>query len=164
MPCRRGPGGSLTMKRIAASLLAVGLLAAPVRAPPPALVVAPLLASPGRALACRDFAQAPGSRWRLEARQRVAWLVTPCGDPFFSIGINALNGGGPAREAAGRIAYHWRSFYPRFDAWLATTRARTATWGFNTARASSPPPGVPALPPSPPLALGRTARLPWRRP
>src|SRR2546427_504765 len=32
MPCRRGPGGSLTMKRIAASLLAVGLLAAPVLA------------------------------------------------------------------------------------------------------------------------------------
>src|SRR2546425_11635891 len=95
----------------------------------PALVVAALLlASPGRALACRDFAQAPGSRWRLEARQRVAWLVTPCGDPFFSIGINALNGGGPARGAAGRLADHRRSLYPRLDAWLATPRARTPTW------------------------------------
>ena len=128
----------------------------------PALVAAALLlASPGRALACRDFAQAPGSRWRLEARQRVAWLVTPCGDPFFSIGINALNGGGPAREAAGRIAYHWGSFYPRFDAWLATTRARTATWGFNTAGASSLPPDVLALPVIPDLELGRTARFHW---
>src|SRR2546430_16767252 len=122
-----------------------------VRGSAPPAPAAPALrrASPGRALPCRDFAQAPGWRWRLEARQRVAWLVTPCGDPFFSIGINALNGGGPAREAAGRIPYHWGAFYPRFDAWLAVTRARTATWGFNTPGASPLPPAVLALPATP---------------
>src|SRR2546421_253913 len=149
------------MKRIAASLLAVGLLAASVLAAettsPATAPAAPAtkaadttkkapdgatVAPPGPVVACRDFAQAPGSRWRLASRQGVAWLVTPCGDPFFSIGINALNGGAPAREAAGRIAYHWGSYYPRLDGWLATTRARAARWGFNTAGASSLPPDV----------------------
>src|SRR5947199_8278935 len=128
---------------------------------PALLAAALLLADPGHALACRDFAQAPGSRWRLETRQRVAWLVTPCGDPFFSIGINALNGGAPAREVGGRVAYHWASFYPSRDAWLATTRARAATWGFNTAGASSLAPDVLSLPVIPDLELGRTARFHW---
>ena len=128
---------------------------------PALLAAALLLASPGPVVACRDFAQAPGSRWRLASRQGVAWLVTPCGDPFFSIGINALNGGAPAREAAGRIAYHWGSYYPRLDGWLATTRARAAKWGFNTAGASSLPPDVLALPVIPDLELGRTARFHW---
>ena len=128
---------------------------------PALLAAALLLASPGPVVACRDFAQAPRSRWRLASRQGVAWLVTPCGDPFFSIGINALNGGAPAREAAGRIAYHWGSYYPRLDGWLATTRARAAKWGFNTAGASSLPPDVLALPVIPDLELGRTARFHW---
>src|SRR5438034_8033215 len=128
---------------------------------PAPLAAALLLASPGPVVACRDFAQAPGSRWRLASRQGVAWLVTPCGDPFFSIGINALNGGAPAREAAGRIAYHWGSYYPQLDGWLATTRARAARWGFNTAGASSLPPDVLALPVIPDLELGRTARFHW---
>jgi len=43
---------------------------------PALLAAALLLASPGPVLACRDFAQAPGSRWRLASRQGVAWLVT----------------------------------------------------------------------------------------
>src|SRR2546425_11072009 len=89
----------------------------------PALVVAALLlASPGRALACRDFAQAPGSRWRLEARQRVAWLVPPCGDPFFLIGIKALNGGGPARVGPGRIHGLWGGLFLALHPQVASTR------------------------------------------
>src|SRR5437762_1436119 len=128
---------------------------------PALLAAALLLASPGPVVACRDFAQAPGSRWRLASRQGVAWLVTPCGDPFFSIGINALNGGAPAREAAGRIAYHWGSYYPQLDGWLATTRARAARWGLNTAGAPALPPDGLALPIIPDLELGRTARFHW---
>src|SRR5205823_3488767 len=134
------------MKRIAVSLLAVGLLAAPVlaaetapaatapaapatkaadanrkKAPDSAQVAAALvLASPGRAPACRDFAQAPGARWRLVSRHGVDWLVTPCGDLFFSVGLNTLDGGAPAPEVGGRTAYYWGSFYPSLDAWSAT--------------------------------------------
>ena len=90
------------------------------------LAAALVLASPGRAPACRDFAQAPGARWRLVSRHGVDWLVTPCGDLFFSVGLNTLDGGAPAPEVGGRTAYYWGSFYPSLDAWSATTRAEGA--------------------------------------
>src|SRR2546425_1043950 len=155
--CRRGPGGSLTMKRIAASLLAVGLLAAPVLAaettPPATAPAAPATKAAGTTTKAPDGAKlapaktepksvAPATRRR--GHKRHTTVTKP-----------------KAAPAAGRIAYHWRSFYPRFDAWLASTRARTATWGFNTAGASSLPPDVLALPVIPDLELGRTARFHW---
>src|SRR5438093_1486971 len=125
------------------------------------LAAALVLASPGRAPACRDFAQAPGARWRLVSRHGVDWLVTPCGDLFFSVGLNTLDGGAPAPEVGGRTAYYWGSFYPSLDAWSATTRARATAWGFNTAGATSLSPDVMALPAIPDLELGRSARFHW---
>ncbi len=128
---------------------------------PALLAILLLVASHGLALACRDFAHAPGSRWRVESRDGVAWLVTPCGDPFFSIGVNTVDGGAPARELGGRVAYHWGTFFPDLDAWAGATLARLRTWGFNTAGASSLPPDSLALPVIPDLELGRTARFHW---
>jgi len=125
------------------------------------LAAALVLASPGRAPACRDFAQAPGARWRLVSRHGVDWLVTPCGDLFFSVGLNTLDGGAPAPEVGGRTAYYWGSFYPSLDAWSVTTRARATAWGFNTAGATSLSPDVLALPAIPDLELGRSARFHW---
>src|SRR6266446_10774601 len=72
-------------------------------------------------------------RWTLASDGGVAWLVTPCGERFYSVGINGLDGGAPQRRAGGRIYYHWPTFFPHFGAWLGTTRARVVGWGFNTA-------------------------------
>jgi hypothetical protein len=104
---------------------------------------------------------APRSRWAVATRGGVAWLLTPCGARFFSIGINALNEGGPPEDHGARIPYHWRAAYPDFATWLGATRGRVAAWGFNTASATSLPPEVLELPTIPDLELGRTARFHW---
>ena len=60
----------------------------------------------------------PNSRWRRTRSGRsrhmqgVSWLLTPCGERFLSIGVNALDGGYPSRIFEGRLAYHWGTFYP----------------------------------------------------
>jgi len=56
---------------------------------------------------CSQFALAPHSQWKVETQQGVSWLITPCGERFFSIGVNVLNGGYPSRIYQGRLAYHW---------------------------------------------------------
>jgi hypothetical protein len=112
------------------------------------------------AAAC-DLATAPTSRWTIRRRAGVAWLVTPCGEPFFSIGVNTVDGGAPARDLGGRIAYHWPTFYPDLASWLSSTRSRLARWGFNSAGGTSLDPAVLALPVVPDLELGRTARFHW---
>ena len=112
---------------------------------------------------CRDglLSAAPDSRWRVESRDGVSWLLTPSGDPFFSVGINALNGGMPAHELAGRAAYSWSTFYPDLPTWLDATCARVQAWGFNTASAWSLSPEMLRLPFIPDLEIGRTARFHW---
>ena len=87
-------------------------------------------------------------RWTLASDGGVAWLVTPCGERFYSVGINGLDGGSPVRR---RTAYHWARFFPDFASWLTTTRARAAGWGFNTASAGSLPPHVLRMPEIPNL-------------
>src|SRR5678815_5541400 len=57
-----------------------------------------LIVFPAPAFACSDFAKAPSSRWRVEAEGGVAWLLTPCGDRFFSIGVNVIDGGSLERD------------------------------------------------------------------
>lgn len=116
---------------------------------------------PGALGGCTNLARAPDARWTFASHDGKTWLVTPCGERFFSVGINDLNGGSPARAFEGRIDYHWAAFQPDFDAWLRETRARVAAWGFNTAGAGSLPPEVLQLPIIPDLELGRTARFHW---
>jgi len=62
--------------------------------------------------ACPDLTQAPHSRWHTTLEAGVFWLVTPCGQRFFSIGVNAAEGGQSWRLDRGRTAYHWGAFYP----------------------------------------------------
>jgi hypothetical protein len=57
----------------------------------------------GKAWACADFAAAPSSRWSLIAEGGAWWLVTPCGDRFFSLGVNVLDGGYADRERGGTL-------------------------------------------------------------
>jgi hypothetical protein len=111
--------------------------------------------------ACSQWSLAPHTKWQVEARQQVFWLLTPCGDPFFSIGINVLNAGYPSRVYEGRLSYHWPTFYPDFETWKTVARHRVLAWGFNTAGGWSLPPHVLALPSIPNLELGREAMFHW---
>jgi hypothetical protein len=118
----------------------------------------------GVAWACSDLAEAPHSRWQTLVQAGVHWLVTPCGERFFSIGVNVMDGGYPTRLPKGRIAYHWGTFYPDLEAWGRLARERVVTWGFNTAGGWSLHPGMLPLPVTPYLELGRTARFHWYDP
>ncbi len=113
------------------------------------------------AVACTDLARAPSTRWSLATKDGVSWLVTPCGQRFFSLGVNALDGGYPWREKAGKTYYSWTAFAPDRADWIAATRRRLADWGFNSAGGWSLPPQLLRLPTIIDLELGRQARFHW---
>jgi hypothetical protein len=117
--------------------------------------------SAGNARACTDFASAPSSRWSLATERGVSWLVTPCGERFFSLGVNILDGGYAEREKTGKIYYSWTAFAPSLADWTAETRRRLSAWGFNTAGGWALPPSVLKLPTIINLELGRLARFHW---
>jgi hypothetical protein len=94
----------------------------------------------------------------------VSWLYTPCGERFFSIGVNVVNGGYPSRIFQGRLAYHWPTFYPTLEHWAATSRQRLLSWGFNTVGAWSVDPTHLPLPFIPDLELGRESQFHWLDP
>jgi len=124
------------------------------------IVLALVLLGTRAASACHDFHAARGSRWAVESRGGASWLRTPCGDPFFSVGVNNVNDGRVA-SASTTMGYRWNAVSPDFPSWLATTRGRLTAWGFNTASGSSLAPEVLELPSIPDLELGRTARFHW---
>jgi hypothetical protein len=115
----------------------------------------------GRAAACTHLTQAPTTRWSLTTKNGVSWLVTPCGQPFLSLGVNALDGGYPFREKAGKVYYSWTAFAPSEEAWVEATRRRLAAWGFNSAGGWALPPQELHLPTVVNLELGRRARFHW---
>jgi hypothetical protein len=121
-------------------------------------LLALLVATP--ALAC-NLEHAPSSRWRTVQESGVSWLIDPCGERVYSLGINVLDSVVPRQEVAGRIRYDFRRHYPDQDAWLEATRARVRDWGFNTAGAWSQPPFVLQLPEIPEIDLGRYAKFHW---
>ena len=114
--------------------------------------------------ACPQLASAPHSRWQVETHQGVSWLITPCGERFLSIGVNVLNGGYPSRIFAGRLAYHWGTFYPSLENWVTATLQRLVAWGFNTAGGWSLEPSKLALPFMANLELGRQSLFVWSDP
>jgi len=112
------------------------------------------------ASAC-DFAAAPSSRWSLAADSGVWWLRTPCGERFYSLGVNILDGGYPQREEGGKLYYSWKSFAPTLSDWVAQTRQRLGGWGFNSAGGWSLPPQQLQVPVVINLELGRGAKFHW---
>jgi hypothetical protein len=129
-----------------------------------ALAVATAIGMGSAAQACTDFAKAPHSRWSIEHGADASWLVTPCGARFFSLGVNAIDGGIGWRGKGNRIAYNWREFAPDLRSWAATTRARLRAWGFNTAGAWSLRTHILDLPTTPELELGRQLQFIWTDP
>ncbi len=115
------------------------------------------------ASACPDLATAPSTRWSLTADHGVSWLVTPCGQRFYTTGVNVLDGGENERAASGKAysGYDWRSFAASLDVWTAATRRRLFRWGFNSAGAWSLAPQLLRLPSVINLELGRRARFHW---
>jgi hypothetical protein len=117
--------------------------------------------SAGAALACADFASAPSTHWSLTTEHGASWLATPCGERFFSLGVNILDGGYPDREKDGKIYYSWKAFEPTLTDWTAETRRRLFSWGFNSAGGWALSPQVLQLPMIINLELGRLARFHW---
>lgn len=120
-----------------------------------------LLAAAMPAHACADYGRAPSSRWQILAERGINWLVTPCGERIFSMGINVLDSEVPKAALPGKLRYDWRRFYPTEAAWTEDTRRRVRQWGFNTAGAWSAPPERLGLPVIPNLELGRRAGFHW---
>ncbi|HTV89525.1 MAG TPA: hypothetical protein VME41_10965 [Stellaceae bacterium] len=115
------------------------------------------------ALACVDFRPGAPSRWLIARDAAGPILLTPCRRPFFSLGVNTLDGGASSGSASPR-AYRWRRFAPTRAAWAAQTRRRLVRWGFNTAGAWSLPPAEIGLPSTPELELGRWLQVVWTDP
>jgi hypothetical protein len=89
--------------------------------------------------------------------QGVAWLITPCGDRFFSLGVNVVDGGGQSE----RPSYAWVRYYPDPLAFWAATRERLVAWGFNTLGAYSVPAQLLKLPVTFDIKLGLGAGFHW---
>ncbi|HEX9525217.1 MAG TPA: hypothetical protein VF949_19720 [Reyranella sp.] len=116
-----------------------------------------ILAAPSRAC---ELATAPTTRWNVARQNGAAWLETPCGERFFSVGVNVVDGGISGAKLA-RPHYDWRASAASLQDWLGQTRARLGDWGFNSAGAWSLPPQQLALPTAVDLELGRNAKFHW---
>jgi hypothetical protein len=114
----------------------------------------------GSASAC-DLASAPTDRWSVENDNGVQWLKTPCGDRFYSIGSNTVDGGYSWREKDNKVWYSWLAFDPSLESWVQRAKTRLAEWGFNTTGGWSLPPAKLAMPTIVNLELGRRARFHW---
>ena len=126
-----------------------------------AAAVLALLLGGRPAAACPDLGDAPSTRWTIAVENGVSWLRTPCGERFFSLGVNALDGGYPYRRKDGKVWYSWTAFDPTLEHWVSRTRQRLAAWGFNTAGGWALPPQQLQLPTIINLELGRLARYHW---
>jgi hypothetical protein len=123
---------------------------------------APLMIGSSRSpVVCGNLGEAPHSRWRTAIHGGVHWLVTPCGERFFSLGVNVMDGAVTQAFSSERSAYHWARFYADLEDWAQTSRQRVLAWGFNTAGGWSLHPRILELPTTPNLELGRTAQFHW---
>ncbi len=121
---------------------------------------AALLTADAASAAC-NLGSAPSSRWSLVDEDGVRWLKTPCGDRFYSLGVNTLDGGYDWREKDNKIWYSWTAFDPTIQSWVRRTQRRVAAWRFNTAGGWSLPPDKLHMPMIVNLELGRRAKFHW---
>ena len=122
-----------------------------------------VLLSASASSACTNFRTAPSSRWSIGKSTAGPVLLTPCGEPFFSLGVNTVDGGEPRASTAPR-AYRWDRFAASPSDWAKNARHRLLEWGFNTAGAWSLAPSEIGLPSTPELDLGRIVQFVWKDP
>jgi hypothetical protein len=118
------------------------------------------LPTPTPAAAC-DLATTTADRWTVMQEHGVDWLRTPCGERFYSIGSNTVDGGYPWRDKDNKVWYSWTAFDPSIESWVKRAQSRLAEWGFNTAGGWSLTPDKLKLPMIVNLELGRRARFHW---
>jgi hypothetical protein len=107
-----------------------------------AIGVAMVAAVLGRSLAHAGCdASAGQDRWSLDTLGGVSWLMTPCGEQFFSVGINGIDQSLGAQPT--EASFHDAS------TWTERTLGQVKQWGFNTAGSFSsddlPLPTIPEL-------------------
>jgi hypothetical protein len=113
------------------------------------------------ALACPDLSSAPNSRWTTRLFGAAQFLVTPCGEPFFSIGVNVVNALVPGDDTEGRTPYDWTRFYRSTAEGVADTRSRLGRWGFNSLGGWSAEPAQFDMPAIVYLGLGVDGKYHW---
>ena len=112
------------------------------------------------ALACPDLDDAPTTQWRVERTDGRAWLITPCGERFFSLGVNVINPS--ARDPAMRRDPESQApVDDKLRAWIAEARSRVTRWNFNSAGGWSLTPDLLKLPEVVNLELGRNSKFHW---
>jgi len=128
-----------------------------------ALAAAIWIAYGAAALACEDFDRAPSSRWRVTRIDGRAWLMTPCRERFFSLGVNVMHPGSIDPDMT-----RWPDSHdpvdPSMQKWITEATARVHAWGFNTAGAWSLTPDLLKMPEVVNLELGRNSRFHWLDP
>lgn len=128
-----------------------------------ALAAAVWIACGAAALACEDFGKAPSSRWRVTRVDGRAWLLTPCGERFFSLGVNVMHPG-----AIDPSLIRWPDSSdpvdPRMQRWIVDAAGHVRQWGFNTAGAWSLTPDLLKMPEVVNLELGRNSSFHWLDP
>ncbi len=111
------------------------------------------------ALAC-DLDSAASTHWSIVRDGGKSFLVTPCGDRFFSVGVNVIDGGVTA-DSLDRAHYDWHNAASSLDEWVGQTKQRLKQWDFNSAGGWSLPPQQLKLPSVINLELGRLAQFHW---
>ncbi len=89
-----------------------------------------------------------------------AWLVTPCGERFFSLGVNVINPS--ARDPSmQRDPDSQAPVDEKLAAWIAEARERVTQWNFNSAGGWSLTPNLLKMPEVVNLELGRNSKFHW---
>ena len=128
-----------------------------------ALAAALWLACATATFACEDFNKAPGSRWRVTRVDGRAWLLTPCGERFFSLGVNVMHPGAIDPSLA-RAPDSDDPVDAQTQQWIEEATGRVRHWGFNSAGAWSLTPDLLKMPEVVNLELGRNSRFHWLDP
>lgn len=94
----------------------------------------------------------------------VAWLRTPAGERFFSIGVNVVDGEPDREPRQGSLQYRYSNGHATPEAWAVATRELLLGWGFNTLGGWSRRENEIGLPFTPVLSFGQQANAIWGDP
>lgn len=100
------------------------------------------------------------SSWSVAEEKGVYWLKTPQGQPFYSKGVNCVDGWDENKNLT-RPGYYWGNYFQSKDQWRQEAERLLTGWGFNTRGGWSDSSSVFSMPLIVELDLGRMAKLHW---